>query len=76
MVHSAVTGFSGESLISCCFTRADALAISTARAAVDFDGRPAQIVGGSKTPGTIGNDAYTDTQRLRIRRAADFAVLG
>src|SRR6267154_6634730 len=34
VVHSAVTGFSGARRTSCCFTCADARAISTARAAI------------------------------------------
>ena len=41
-----------------------------------FDGSAAQIVRGSKTPGTVGDDTHSETKRLCHRGAADFAILG
>ena len=62
--------------MSCSFTREDALAISTARAAVRFDGGAAQIIRSSETPGAVGDDTHSEAERLCHRGAADFAILG
>ena len=57
-----------------CFTRAEALAISTARAAVASTEARLKSSRGREPPSPIGEHTNTDSLRLRIRGTADLSI--